>query len=293
MLELARSQSTPALVAAAEPVIRTPVNGTAVAQADVSAVPGKPREVALGDGTNAKNLGNEALGATVAGYVPPPSPPPPPPAVPILPPPAVPTPPPAPPPTPAPPPIVSEPELPPVVVPPQINQLAWVRYSWINRPDSDTFSRSLEQALTAGLDKVASNSGYALYRTPSSVTDAGASLSSQTSAEPVVNFRLAEATAHLWRGAFIPAENVNVHKGALTVDFSRSTFATRLDVSNPRIGAENISASGAVLPSGVLRADVSNAAITGGLSTDGKEAGYAFEKTLNNGVLRGITLWGR
>ncbi|WP_238990877.1 hypothetical protein [Acidovorax sp. ST3] len=179
------------------------------------------------------------------------------------------------------------------MAPPQVNQLAWVRYSWINRPDSDTFSRSLEQALAAGLEKVSSNSGYALYRAPAAPVGGAATLASQNMTEPVVNFRLAEATAHLWRGTFLPAENVNVHKGALTVDFARSTFATRLDVSNPSMGADNISASGAVLPSGALRADVSNAAIAGGLSTDGREAGYAFEKTLGSGVLRGITLWGR
>lgn len=279
MLELARSQSTPMLVAAAEPVIRPPAGIAVAAQADASAAPAKSRESTLADTANPKNLSNEALGVTVASYVPPapPEPPPPPP---------VPTP---PPPPPAPPPVVSEPEIPPVVLPPQVNQLAWVRYSWINRPDSDTFSRSLEQALVAGLEKVTSNTGYALYRTPGTT----ALLASQANVEPVVNFRLAEATAHLWRGTFLPAENVNVHNGALSVDFARSTFATRLDVSNPRIGADNISASGTVLPTGALRADVSNAAIAGGLSADGREAGYAFEKTLNNGVLRGITLWGR
>ncbi len=263
MLELARSQSTPTLVTTAETVIRPPSSTAVVAQADVAPAAGKSREGVVADNANAKNLSNEALGVTLAAYVPP---------------------------------VVSEPELPPVVLPPQVNQLAWVRYSWINRPDSDTFSRSLEQALEAGLEKVASNSGYALYRPPSTATGTGTapSLASQNMAEPVVNFRLAEATAHLWRGAFLPAENVNVHNGALTVDFGRSTFATRLDVSNSRIGAENITASGAVLPTGALRANVSNAAIAGGLSSDGREAGYAFEKALgNNGVLRGITLWGR
>ena len=294
MLELARSQSTPTLVTTAETVIRPPSSTAVVAQADVAPAAGKSREGVVADNANAKNLSNEALGVTLAAYVPPAPPPPPaPPAPPPAPtPPPVPTPPPAP--APVPPPVVSEPELPPVVLPPQVNQLAWVRYSWINRPDSDTFSRSLEQALEAGLEKVASNSGYALYRLPATATGTAPSLASQNMAEPVVNFRLAEATAHLWRGTFLPAENVNVHNGALTVDFGRSTFATRLDVSNTRIGAENITASGAVLPTGALRADVSNAAIAGGLSSDGREAGYAFEKTLgNNGVLRGITLWGR
>ena len=297
MLELARSQSTPTLVTAAERVIRPPVSTTAVAQADAGASPAKTREVAVVDTANAKNLSNEAMGVTVAGYVPPA--PPPPPAPPAPPPAPVPTPPPAPAPAPVPPPapvlppMVSEPELPPVVLPPQINQLAWVRYGWINRPDSDTFSRSLEQALSAGLEKISGNSGYALYRTPGTATAAAAMLASQASIEPVVNFRLAEATAHLWRGAFVPAENVNVHNGALTVDFARSTFATRLDISNPTMGADNISASGSVLPTGALHADVSNAAIAGGLSSDGREAGYAFEKTISNGVLRGITLWGR
>ena len=190
--------------------------------------------------------------------------------------------------------MVSEPELPPAVTPPQVNQLAWARYKWINKPDSDTFSHTLDEALQTGIEKVASNSGYALYRVPGAGAEsASAMLASQAAVEPVVNFRLAEATAHLWRGTFVAAEDVSVNGGSLKVDFGRRNFATRLDVSNPTIGAESISASGAVLDTGAFKAAGGNAAVAGGLSADGREAGYGFEKTLGSGVLRGITLWGR
>lgn len=280
MLALAPSQTTPLLVAKAEPALRAPVPPVAAAPAEATVALAKPHGNAVADGANPKSLSNETLGIAVAGYTPPP-PPPPPPA-------------PPPPPPPAPPPVVSEPEPPPPEMPVQANQLAWVRYTWINKPGSDTFSRSLEEALAAGLEKAAANSGYALYRPASTDGNSAAGMmASQAAAEPVVNFRLANATAHLFRGAFVPAENVDVHSGALTVDFARSNFATRLDVSNATIGAENVSASGAILPTGVFKADSGNAAIAGALSSDGREAGYAFEKTLAPGVLRGITLWGR
>jgi hypothetical protein len=36
-----------------------------------------------------------------------------------------------------------------------------------------------------------------------------------------------------------------------------------------------------------------NARILGGMTLDGKEAGYLFEKDFSNGALRGVTLWGR
>jgi hypothetical protein len=59
------------------------------------------------------------------------------------------------------------------------------------------------------------------------------------------------------------------------------------------MGADTLVASGNVAPNGVLQTTSSNAAINGALSLDGREAGYAFEKSVNAGNVRGITLWGR
>lgn len=176
-----------------------------------------------------------------------------------------------------------------VIQPPKVQQLTWVRYSWINKPSSDSFTRLLTYALAQGLDKVAGNSAYTLYRTPGG----SATLAAVNPAEPVVNFRLAEATAHLWRDAGRSSEAVDVLNGSLKVDFSRNTFGTSLDLTNPRIGQQNINASGTILPSGVLQATTGNASLAGALTPDGREAGYAFQKPIGFDVLQGVTLWGR
>lgn len=286
MLELARSQSAPVLVATAHlphppmrPLARPlPEAGVATTTAHAADVAASPEPA------SAKSLANENLGATVAAYVPPPPQAPAPAPAPV----PVPTPAPAPEPVPVPP-QISEPVLPPVVLPPQVNQLAWVRYSWVNKPNSDTFTHSLQEALAAGLEKVASSASYVLYRTPGG----SAALAANNASEPVVNFRLADATAHLWRGIGRPAEAVEVVNGSLTVDFSRSTFGTQLNVNNARIGSQNVNASGTVLPSGLLQATAGNATLAGALTPDGREAGYAFQKAIGSDMLQGVTLWGR
>lgn len=177
-----------------------------------------------------------------------------------------------------------------MVLPPQVTLLSWVRYGWVAQPDSDTFTIRLNEALVAGLEKVVGNSNYVLYQRPSGTEAIAAA---QPLADPVVSFRLADASAHLWRNAFRPAEDVSVRAGALTVDFSRSIFSTLLSLSSPSIGVEQISAGGAILPNGVMRAENGNASLFGAVTPNGREAGYAFEKAISSGLLRGVTLWGR
>jgi hypothetical protein len=113
------------------------------------------------------------------------------------------------------------------------------------------------------------------------------------SADATAEFRLAHASAQLVRESGRITEAVNVNEGTFNVDFVRSTYATRLSLSNPAMGADTLVASGNVAPNGVLQTTSSNAAINGALSLDGREAGYAFEKSVNAGNVRGITLWGR
>lgn len=181
-----------------------------------------------------------------------------------------------------PPPVVAPPVLPPVVA-----QLSWARYDWIKKMDADTFSRSFEAALAAGGERLPGNGSYTMFRP---AAQPGAVL---VSADATAEFRLAHASAQLVRESGRVIEAVNVNEGTFNVDFVRSTYATRLSLSNPAMGADTLVASGNVTPNGVLQTTSSNAAINGALSLDGKEAGYAFEKTVNAGNLRGITLWGR
>ena len=306
MLELARSQMAPVLVAMAHrlhPALpvhlatsavpeagagsTTVASALSVSTATSTPVASRVAADAAPETANPQSLTNESLGASIAAYVPPP------PQAPAAAPAPVPVPAPAPDPVPRPPTVVPvptpEPEQPPVVIgPPQVQQLTWVRYSWIHKPSSDTFTRFLTYALAQGLEKVVGNASYTLYRPPG-----GSSLVAANPAEPIVNFRLAEATAHLARGLGVPSEAVDVHNARLTVDFSRSTFGTSLDLSNPRIGQQNINASGNVLPSGLLQATSGNATLAGAITTDGREAGYAFQKPMGFNMLQGVTLWGR
>ena len=293
MLELTRSQTAPTLVAIAEPVAGSLGRVARIERATVTTGSGdtvviaaapRPAETAVAEAPSAKVLGTESTGANVAAYVPP-APPPEvtPPAPPPVDPPVV-----QPPP---PPPAVVEPPAP--VLPPQVTQLAWARYSWAPKGSADDFSYSAGEALKAGLEKVASTLNYTLYRVPADAASIATAWASQLAAEPVVDFRLANAAATLSPGSYKPAQDVSVTDGNLRVDFANSQFATRLNLNNPTIGFQQITATGNVTSSGAFQATSSNATIAGGLSGSLQDAGYTFEKTLPAGLLTGITLWGR
>ena len=86
---------------------------------------------------------------------------------------------------------------------------------------------------------------------------------------------------------------MQVDKGTLSVDFSRSTFATQLGVSSPTLGPDSVVANGTIGKDGVMRSTSANATVQGATTLDGKEAGYLFEKNNAAGSLLGVTLWGR
>jgi hypothetical protein len=59
------------------------------------------------------------------------------------------------------------------------------------------------------------------------------------------------------------------------------------------MGTQNLVANGSIGKDGAMQSISANARILGGMTLDGKEAGYLFEKDFSNGALRGVTLWGR
>ena len=177
-----------------------------------------------------------------------------------------------------------------VLGPPQVNQLFWGRYIWTQVMDGDNFTRSLGDALAvANHDKLTGNGNYLFFR-PAATTSLGAVM---TSPDTLVDFRLANSTAQLALANGKSTESVSVNDATLRVDFTRSTFATRLGLSSKTLGTDAVVASGTITPAGVLQTVATNAVITGALTLDGKEAGYAFDKAVSTGVLRGATLWGR
>ena len=177
----------------------------------------------------------------------------------------------------------------PVVLPPEVKQLVWARLAAV-AADGDTISRSFAQAMENGREGTVGNGSYSLFR---GVPATGPAI--LTTSDTFANFRLAGAAAQLVRSEqgvdFV--ETVQVGAGTLKVDFVKSTYATQLNVSNARIGADSVTSNGIVKPNGVLQTQGGNAFTSGALSLDGKEAGYFFLKSLPAGHLSGITQWGR
>lgn len=275
ILEYSRRDATPLLVAT-DTVAR---NSRAV---ELSTRSEKSQTPMLDDvraePTPVKSLTSEQKAVEVAVYTPPVAPvaPPPPPEPPV-------TIAPPPPPAPAPPPVVAEPPAP--VQPPQVTQLAWARPTWTPRADGDAFVVEYEAAVKSGWNQMVHNGTYALFQQP----DMKGTLPQEGS----VNFRLANASAHLYRNASTAAEAVAVLSGALQVDFARSLFQTSLYMASKSVGEQNIQAAGSVNGKGQFVPTASNAQISGTLNANGTEAAYAFEKLLSQGALRGVTLWGR
>jgi hypothetical protein len=168
---------------------------------------------------------------------------------------------------------------------PVVSQLVWGRWQSA-AVDGDLLSKTLEEATQNGRLATVANETYGLFRpgsnnTPLQTTEASA------------NFRLAGGAAQFVSTAGRPTEAATVENGTLSVDFSRATFATKLNVSSPTIGANTLQANGLVSPNGIMFGQTGNAYIAGALSPDAKEAGYLFGKAFTAGNLSGITLWGR
>ena len=175
------------------------------------------------------------------------------------------------------------------LLPPEVKQLVWARLAAI-AADGDTISRSFAEALQNGRQGTVGDGSYSLFR---EVQGVGPAI--LTTTDTSANFRLGGAAAQFVRndrGVNI-TEPVQVGGGSLSVDFVKSTYATQLNVSNARIGAESVASNGIIKPNGVLQTQGGNAFVSGALSLDGKEAGYFFLKSLPAGQLSGITQWGR
>ena len=180
---------------------------------------------------------------------------------------------------------------PPVILPPEVKQLVWANMLAMAQV-GDTISKSYaDVAKMKGYQGTVGNFEYGLYRDASN-----ASTGMLNAAEPSANFRLAGGAAQVLstdiRGV-TSTEVANINSGTLSVDFAKSTFATQLQVQVPKLGQEIVSSTGVVQSNGVFRGGNDTTFLAGALSLNGTEAGYFFEKTIANGQLRGITLWGR
>ena len=103
-------------------------------------------------------------------------------------------------------------------------------------------------------------------------------------------FKLNRAYATFQTGS--KSETASVDNGSLVIDFARRTFATGLRLSSASAGTSELRAGGIVRSNGTFAVRDSEQLVAGVVSTDGKEAGYLFERNANGGVFKGRTLWG-
>lgn len=127
------------------------------------------------------------------------------------------------------------------------------------------------------------DSGYRIFRDP-------AAGSAPISGEVKADFRLAGAAANLTRAGGV-LEAASVDKGTLSMDFVRNTYDTSLTITNPTIKTVTLEEKGGTIDkaTGVLTSPHTSGIVT----NDRSQAAYYFNRTLTEGELKGITLWGR
>ena len=87
-------------------------------------------------------------------------------------------------------------------------------------------------------------------------------------------------------------QTAGISASNLTIDFTRRTFATALNLFSAKGVQGELRASGAIRADGLFTVRDSEQYVSGALSLDGKEAGYLFERSAGGGLFRGRTLWG-
>lgn len=174
------------------------------------------------------------------------------------------------------------------VAPPVVEQMAWVRPS-AAAPQGDSVSKAYSAQVVSDRRATVGNLSYTLYAhsTPFSATNLIAA------GESTATLRLAGASAALHGSNGQTLESVQVQAGSLKLDFARRLFNTSLSLASPRLGLDELVASGAITSAGYFFGMGDQHFVAGAVNANGKEAGYLFEKRVDPGVIRGITLWGR
>jgi len=179
--------------------------------------------------------------------------------------------------------VASKVELPPA----QAKELTWGRYAWSPQLAGDDFSREYEAALMQGKQSLGGNGAFSLLRTQTNLANF------TPPSEGVAKFRLANASAGVIGLDSKLIEAVRVNQASLDVNFASATYATQLQLQAPVMGDQVLVSSGGINANGTLRVDAGNTYLFGGFNSNGKEAGYLFQKAVPNGILMGTTLWGR
>ena len=134
----------------------------------------------------------------------------------------------------------------------------------------------------AGRDVTVGNGEYILFR------DGNGASRVERGLGPV-SFDLVSAQAFYHSDSGVAAMTVN--GGSLDINFDASQFATSLQMNHSLTGNVSFEASGWLYDGGFFHTRSATERMAGAVSLDGKEAGYFFEKQLENGGIKGLTLW--
>lgn len=159
-------------------------------------------------------------------------------------------------------------------------QMVWGR--WASQPSAqERITLSYEEA-RIGRKVTVGNSDYVLFRTEGPRPQVERGLGP-------VSFSLDSAQAFYNSESGIVAMQVN--RGSLDIDFDQSSFTTALNLNHIDTGFVDFTASGTISDRGYFNAIADTQRLGGAVTTDGSEAGYFFEKQLENGSINGLTLW--
>jgi hypothetical protein len=162
--------------------------------------------------------------------------------------------------------------------------LVWGRfYDTSSELERITVSRDKYIAGETSRKVTVGNDFYALYRTEDGPNQVKQGLD-------VLGFNLTQAQAVYKANG--QAQLMDVTGGILNIDFNQNQFFTNLQLNHAATGNVVFTDSGRIWDGGYFYNRGDTQAMAGAVSLDGTEAGYFFEKTLQSGVIEGLTLWG-
>lgn len=162
-------------------------------------------------------------------------------------------------------------------------QLVWGRYALDVAPTDELITLSYLEA-SVGRNVSVGDLEYVLLR-----DERGGDIQLVDLGLGPVSFSLDSAQAFYNSDSGIVA--MQVGGGKLDIDFNQNSFATELNLNHMSTGLVDFRANGSINKEGYFNARTADQNIAGSTSLDGSEAGYMFEKRLEDGSITGLTLW--
>jgi len=160
-------------------------------------------------------------------------------------------------------------------------QLVWGRW---NIDSTDQLISTSYQAASEGRVISVSNETYGLFRQGDRQQSMATNLGK-------ISFDLHFADVDYF--SVSGSEQMVVNNAFLELDFNSGSFSTSLDLSSESATGVSFSAQGSISEDGFFNKTNGTAILGGAVSFDGTEAGYFFTKELDNGTVKGTTLWGK